>query len=62
MSCCIYLQAQIISDDGSVDFTCQTEEAILDPVQNNSRAVPPFNAYAKSGTVEVSEYKQVQYQ
>lgn len=48
------LQAQILNGNGSVSFTCQTEEKVLDPIQNLSRAVPPFNAYAKNGIVNVS--------
>jgi len=31
----------------------QTEEEKLDPDQEDADVVPPFNAYAKSGTVQV---------
>ena len=31
----------------------QTEEEKLDPDQEDADVIPPFNAYAKSGTIQV---------
>ena len=46
--------ASIKSGDGSTLFTAQRKEKVLEPAENDSNVLPPFNAYSSSGNVTVS--------
>lgn len=46
--------ASIKSADGSTLFTAQRKEKVLEPSENNSDVLPPFNAYSSSGNITVS--------
>ena len=46
--------ASIKSGDGSTLFTAQRREKVLEPSENNTNVLPPFNAYSSSGNVTVS--------
>ena len=46
--------AAIKSGDGSTLFTAHRKEKVLEPSENDSNVLPPFNAYSSSGNVTVS--------
>lgn len=46
--------ASIKSGDGSTLFTAQRKEKVLEPSENDTNVLPPFNAYSSSGNVTVS--------
>ena len=45
--------AAIVADNGSSLFTAQRKEKILEPSENHTDVLPPFNAYSSSGNVSV---------
>ena len=49
----IFHQVQLLNNDGSVAFECQLKEKALDPKGNDSRILPPYNAYSAQGEIEV---------
>ena len=50
----IFHQVQLLNSDSSVAFECQLKEKALDPKGNDSRILPPYNAYSAPGEIEVS--------
>ena len=46
--------ASIKNDNGTTLFTAQIKEKVLQPDENNSDVLPPFNAYSGSGNVTVN--------
>ena len=49
----IFNQVQLLNSDSSVAFECQLKEKALDPKGNDSRILPPYNAYSAQGEIEV---------
>ena len=46
----------LLGPNDTVIYATQEVEKVLSPDQNRSDVVPPFNAYAKSGDVQVYVY------
>lgn len=45
--------ASLLDVNGSILHKSAAREKILDPAENDSRVVSPFNAYSPSGNVKV---------
>ena len=48
------IQVYILNDDGTEFYKSDPEEKELDEGDKHPDTVPPFNAYAPNGTVQVS--------
>jgi len=44
----------VVDEDGVESDVSQRKELVIDPEQNDTNVVDPFNAYAKAGEPEVS--------
>ena len=52
----------VIKDENDQDiFTTQLFEKVLDPDQNQTDVIPPFNAYSASGEPKVCEFIMYTY-
>ncbi|XP_063430342.1 putative N-acetylated-alpha-linked acidic dipeptidase [Mytilus trossulus] len=54
-------QIQILNGSGDIQYASPLYEDILDPSENKSNVVPPFNAYSAPGIVNSSELIYVNY-
>ncbi|CAC5360684.1 NAALAD [Mytilus coruscus] len=54
-------QIQILNGSGDIQYASPLYEDILDPSENKSNVVPPFNAYSAPGIVTSSELVYVNY-
>ena len=49
-------RVEVLDEDGNEDFKFESVEKSYNKYENDSRAMPPFIAYAQSGTFEVSAW------